>query len=75
MELLPLRQMIDEYVLKALIAFNGNRTKAAAVLKISVRAVRLYVNRLEAKGYAVPGPEQVLSAWHQKQRANRRSKL
>lgn len=75
MEIKPLKQQIHEYVLEVLVHLNGNRTKTATALKISVKSVRNYIAKLKDLGYVVPDPAGGFSAFNKKMMAKRKRKL
>ena len=52
-----LKNVIADYLLKALLAFNGNRTKTAVALKISRRCLLNKLEVLAGEGYHVPPTE------------------
>jgi two-component system response regulator FlrC len=53
---MPLAEVERELILATLQATQGNRTHAAAILDISVRALRYKLNEYAAEGVTVPPP-------------------
>ncbi|WP_050752051.1 helix-turn-helix domain-containing protein [Nitrobacter sp. Nb-311A] len=45
-----------DLIIETLCACNGNRTRAAKTLAISVRTLRNKINEYEAKGFHIPTP-------------------
>jgi transcriptional regulator with PAS, ATPase and Fis domain len=60
---IPLFELQAYFIIETLKYFDGNRTKTAKALKISVRTVLIRINEFKHFGFKIPKPKNGIAKW------------